>query len=458
MSIRWRLNFLLVGFCAFILVSVLLASWAIGLYMQEAFAQFTSAAEMLRQVEAVRRNLAISTSDATITTDADSEEPPGVMSTHRLMEVIRGLYDDPAVLAAVAEVEKALNDAEPPNLPDVDRALARLRVPLSRQGQIAAERVDRVQARALLALGLNGLLAVLIVPFGVYGIRRWLSWPIAHLALGCDAFGRGALDYRVPVLGDDELGALALQLNEMAHHLKESRQALVERERLAAVGEICSSVAHGIRNPLSGMVSSAEILLDRGGLSPQDRSLVGDILEEGARLEQRINRLLSFARSQRFEPMPVDLALTLKGVMEEAAPAARAKGIRLNAVARHHGPYRVMGDPDLLANAVLEVIQNALEQPSERGRVDVELRLEADVVEIRVRDFGAGFTLIALGRATELFYTTKPRGSGFGLASTARCLRLHQGNLLLGNHPEGGAEVVLRFPATQASPEDHAAV
>lgn len=238
---------------------------------------------------------------------------------------------------------------------------------------------------------------------------------------------------------------------QSVHQALEFERRRVEeerRERLAAIGELCSSVAHGIRNPLAAIRSSTQLTLELGKLDENSRNRLKDILAEGGRLGDRVTGLLNIAKANRTG----FIDLELREVVEMAANSVRIECERRNLLLRVQvptAPIQVRGDRRQLEQAVIELVSNAIEHspPGKTIEVAVSRASQNGHAEIRVQDQGAGVSEDVRERVFDLFFTTKESGTGIGLATVKRVARLHGGDVELDTRSRnGGACFVWSLP------------
>ena len=229
-------------------------------------------------------------------------------------------------------------------------------------------------------------------------------------------------------------------LAETNRELREARDQLVEAERLAAIGELSAAVAHGIRNPVAGIKTAAE-LARRATPAPDDplRESFVDILTEADALDSRISELLDFARP--FAPQ-LRARRPERGRARLAAPAAPPDR---RATASPSTPTLADGLPphELDEAQIEQVVPRALHQrdrgdagrrhahgrrPLATGRGEDGDRRRT-VLELRVRDTGHGIPRRQLPKIFRLFYTRKARGTGVGLATVKRIVDGHHGRI-----------------------------
>jgi two-component system, NtrC family, sensor histidine kinase HydH len=226
--------------------------------------------------------------------------------------------------------------------------------------------------------------------------------------------------------------------------MRDQQARLLSAERLAAVGEMASAVAHAIRNPLAGIRSSAELALDGDGHS--FREAAEDIIAEVDRVEDWVRELLVYARPIDGPPEAVDLnTIVQKSVATYAREIAKRK-IAVDASLAPNLPF-VRADASLLAQALNSLIANALDAMSDGGRLSltsaaVDHRGE---VELQVSDTGYGMRPEELSRIFRPFYTSKAKGLGLGLPLAKRIIERYAGRLSVQSEPGGGTTIAIRF-------------
>ncbi len=228
----------------------------------------------------------------------------------------------------------------------------------------------------------------------------------------------------------------------------ERRVASERQQRLASIGELCSAVAHGIRNPLASITSSAQMALRYQPEDDRLRQKIDEILTAADRLNNRSTRLLDFASlpSRQFDRF--ELSPRIQGVVQDVQPRLDALSMTLNVEIVDPG-LRVYGDPELIEQAILEVVANAIDHTGESGTITIRCHIADDMpdhVTIDIRDSGPGIPERLTDQVFELFFSSKPGGGGFGLALVKRAVEHHRGRVFALNAAEGGACIRLVLP------------
>lgn len=213
--------------------------------------------------------------------------------------------------------------------------------------------------------------------------------------------------------------------------------AELERLRpLAEMGRMAATVAHEIRNPLTGISANAELLretLERH----EDVESVDIILGEVERLSRLVTDLLYYSRERTAERKHMDLGWLARATCELSAAEAESAGVRLS----WSGQGRGSGDGELSRQALLNVIRNAIQACPRGGTVGIIV----DGRAIRVRDTGPGVPQALRERLFEPFVTGRTRGLGLGATVAKRCQQRQDGDLLLEETGPDGSVFLLTW-------------
>ncbi len=221
--------------------------------------------------------------------------------------------------------------------------------------------------------------------------------------------------------------------------LEASQRAVLQNEKLAAIGRLAAGIAHEVRNPLGVIRASASMIQESFDAHEEAHRACQFIRDEIDRLNGLITALLAFARpaQPRFQSVSLE-KVTDRGLQLAAEALAR----RQVTVEREYSASVAdcSADPDLIAQVVLDLVTNAAEAVEPGGRV--VLRTDGDVreVSIDVADDGPGVDPADAEQIFEPFFTTKAAGTGLGLAMAARIVETHNGRLELEMGRGAGAD------------------
>lgn len=246
------------------------------------------------------------------------------------------------------------------------------------------------------------------------------------------------------------IGALALYvclfwlIRRADRTIKQQRTQLLEAETLAVVGELTSAVAHNIRNPLSSIRSSAELVQ---AFPQEDGSEhAAEIIREVDRISLRINELLRFSGKTSQLAESVDLVGLLLACVREHQPAFTARGQRLRFECSL-STANIVADQALLQQVFHSLLSNAEEAMAAGGECLVRLNpLDERKVRVDIVDAGCGIAPEAAEQVFRPFFTTKPKGLGLGLPLARRIVERFGGSLNLDSQPGAGTMVSIVFP------------
>jgi len=240
---------------------------------------------------------------------------------------------------------------------------------------------------------------------------------------------------------------LLLTVQSLRSDLAEKNRQLERRNRLAALGEMAAGMAHEIRNPLGGIQLYASLLAGDLADQPQSLTLVNKISAGVKHLERLVSQVLQFTREMTAHRVPSDAAEVIEQAVDLAGPTFAA----LQAACDVEGPrpLKLEFDPNLLSQAVLNLLLNAAEAVGPKGHVKVNWSAicgrhgDAKKLRLTVRDDGPGIAANLLDKIFNPFFTTKETGTGLGLAVVHRIVEAHDGAISVRNAAGGGAEFEL---------------
>jgi PAS domain S-box-containing protein len=227
----------------------------------------------------------------------------------------------------------------------------------------------------------------------------------------------------------------------------ESRRQL-ERQldfstRLAAISRLTGGVAHEIKNPLNAMALHLEVLKSKLTDQQPEIEVIG---REIKRLDTVVKTFLNFNRPMDLQYKPMELNALVREVLALVSVEADARHLQIQS--DFSESMWISADPDLLKQAILNVINNGLEAMSSGGSLAIRTECNADDCVLTVADAGPGIPLEIQNRVFQLYFTTKQNGSGIGLATTFRVVQLHNGTIDFTSEPGKGTTFRLRFPRT----------
>ncbi len=229
------------------------------------------------------------------------------------------------------------------------------------------------------------------------------------------------------------------------------RDKLVHTEKMAAVGQLVSGVAHEVNNPLTAILGFADLLMENPDIPESARKDLRVILQEAQRTKQIVQNLLSFARQMPPQRAEVQLNSILRRTVQLRSYDFTSHGVEVIEHLDENLPA-VMGDAHQLQQVFLNILNNAYDAVHEIGRparIEIMSTKAGDAVEVSFRDNGNGIT--QPDRIFDPFFTTKEvgKGTGLGLSICYGIVKEHGGEILCQNNLGApGATFIVRLPAT----------
>ena len=314
--------------------------------------------------------------------------------------------------------------------------------------------VRRRTVIVFLAITLAGSLLALVLS---HYLTQRLSGSVKLLVAGAEQLACGNLDQRVEVRSGDEFQELAETFNAMAEALKardeqlkeQAKRKVMESERLAMVGQLAAGVAHEINNPLTGIVTYSQLLLEKVPGEGSTRSSLQKIVTQANRCRKIVRGLLDFSRQSKPDERPCNVNAVLQDCLSLVGNQALFHNIEIVRNLACDLPLVPM-DPSQIQQVFLNLIINAAEATPGEGRLTLATRLAATdkAVEIEFADSGCGIKPADLERIFEPFFTTKGarRGTGLGLAISYGIIKEHKGTITVESEFGKGTTFVVSLP------------
>ncbi|MEO1183529.1 MAG: ATP-binding protein [Cyanobacteria bacterium J06636_27] len=243
---------------------------------------------------------------------------------------------------------------------------------------------------------------------------------------------------------------LEAEVAKRTEELKAAQAKLVERERLAAIGEFASGIIHEIRNPFTTMKMGLNYF-KKTDKSEAAQVRVSLALEEADRLERLLKEILMYAKPQRLDLVQIDINQFISQMLESLRmiPAATQRQIEYYPPSTQ---LKVMGDKDKLKQIIINLVRNACEAISVGETVKIQLEFannskeQEEQLSINICNGGEPIPPEVLPKLTQPFYSTKSSGTGLGLAIVKRIVESHNGKLLIKSSTEEGTTISVKLP------------
>lgn len=304
--------------------------------------------------------------------------------------------------------------------------------------------IPRLAMAALLSLPGLGLWTVLFdksaTPSRVFRVATVL---VAMLLLGAFVFLRQYVQ-------DQALMALLKESRRGYENQKRLQSELVQKEKLASLGNMVAGAAHDINRPLTSIMSYSEQLWAKERLTEEQNLLVRKIVQQAHRTRDLVTDLLNFAQQSPAEKIPVDVSMLLHRASQMLESRRLPGAIRVGLSIDPDFP-RVQGNANRLFQAFVEIIENAMDALEEAGGGSLEITAQRQGQEAVLQFSDTGPGIREPKRVFDPFYTTKPvgKGTGLGLSAVYGVIQDHSGQITCQNKPDGGALFVVRLPAEE---------
>jgi PAS domain S-box-containing protein len=207
----------------------------------------------------------------------------------------------------------------------------------------------------------------------------------------------------------------------------ELQKQLITAESLAAVGELASTVAHEVKNPLAGISGAIQLLGEGFHAADPRKEVIGEVLRQIERLDNTINDLLLFARPQVPRPQEVDLEHLLDKILavlkEQPAMQRVEVGLQLDK------GFALCADPQMIEQLLMNLLLNAAQAVEAKGKITVSAAKCNSQAVITISDTGKGIPGDILEKIYTPFFTTKHRGTGLGLSISKKIVEAHRGTI-----------------------------
>lgn len=310
---------------------------------------------------------------------------------------------------------------------------------------------DRVRSLNILALiAMPG--AVILAAILVYILLNQVLEPVRRLAVGAGPAGGTRIKDEVKELSR-RVHNLMEDVDQTQTQLQQSREHLVQSEKLALVGKLAAGVAHSVRNPLTSVkmrLFSLERSLD---LTPTQREDMEVISEEVRNIDTIVRNFLEFSRPPKLKLQNVSPSDVVDMAIQLLKHRLEAYGVEVE-LYRHRKLPQIEGDPEQLKEVFVNLIVNACDAMGENGKITIReeegfSEPMGRVTVIKVTDNGPGVPESIREKVFQPFFSTKEEGTGLGLSIAMRIIEDHKGCLSLRTKEGKGATFIITLPCRE---------
>ncbi len=230
-------------------------------------------------------------------------------------------------------------------------------------------------------------------------------------------------------------------------------QQLEHSRRLAALGSMAAGIAHEVRNPLGTLRGLAHFFGSEEGASDACQKYSKFMISEVDRLNLLVTELLQFGAPREVKHDKIDIKTLVEKAVALLEKDFKEKGVRF--VHRCDEDTDLYGDPDLLLQALLNLLKNSIQATPGGGEISVDIGGNGESCRIAVTDSGVGMTEETRSKMFDPFYTTKKKGTGLGLAVSHRIIERHNGHFEIRSAVNAGTTIIMVFPHKEKQPDRH---
>lgn len=290
----------------------------------------------------------------------------------------------------------------------------------------------------------------------VYVPHIWMAWHMHPDFMASQFIEIGmffVIGFVIGVLSDHERAQrfkaeeTARQLSEVYRQLQDSFEQLRRADRLSALGELASGMAHEIRNPL-GALDGAVQILRRDELPNATRREFGELAAgEIGRLKSLVNNVLDFGRPKTPHVTDTDAGMLVESVAKLISETAKLSGVEVR-TDLDECSHSLKLDVDQMKQVLLNIGLNGVQAMHSGGTLTYRTKREGGFVDFEIVDEGSGIPEEEVERIFDPFYTSRPEGTGLGLSIAYRIVSQHNGHILVRRNATKGTTFVVRLPAT----------
>lgn len=288
------------------------------------------------------------------------------------------------------------------------------------------------------------LLALILVIYARNTLNREFIQPMSAVTEGAKIISHGELDHKITARGVEEVNALARTINRMAQDLEESRVALIETEKQAALGALIPVVAHNIRNPLASIRATAQVLedIDNAKELQECRQAILDTID---RLGRWVNALVSYLHPLKPNYRLVHASEMINAALSLLKTRGEGKHLRITRT-DWENDLRLNADPDLMEQALFALLANAMDASPQNGEINIRLVRREGNLEISIHDEGPGLPFDPQPNNLAPGPSTKRFGTGLGIPIAYKICQQHGWKLAFHSGAGKGTTAVIAAP------------
>src|SRR3984957_12532491 len=276
-----------------------------------------------------------------------------------------------------------------------------------------------------------------------YLLARRILAPVKRLDRAAEAIAQGDYDIRLPVDSRDELGRLTETFNNMCGSIQSARRELIQKEQIATIGRLSTSIVHDLRNPLAAIYGGAEMMVDSDLPPSQVKRLSRNIYRASRRIQELLQDLVNVSRGKQRTVEVCRLRDVISAAWDVLAREAETQSVTMS--------FDVPEEIELplersrMERVFVNLFSNSLDAMPDGGRVEIAAWREDSAVLVEVGDTGPGISSEVRASLFQPFHSSKRNGLGLGLALSRQTVLDHGGDMWADGDGSGGARFCLRL-------------
>lgn len=313
------------------------------------------------------------------------------------------------------------------------------RLSIFRSFETADQRLESLRWNILL----TWIVAVLAGLALTYLLASRILAPVKRLDHAADAIARGDYDIQLAVESRDELGRLTETFNNMCSSIRGARRELIQKEQIATIGRLSTSIVHDLRNPLAAIYGGAEMLVDSDLPPAQIKRLAQNIYRASRRIQELLQDLVNVSRGKEKAVEVCRLRDVINAAWDVLARVAESQAVTLS--------VNVAEDIELplersrMERVFVNLFSNSLDAMPDGGRIEIVARRDGAVVLVEVGDTGPGISNEVRASLFQPFNSRKRNGLGLGLALSRQTVLDQGGDMWADAKAAGGARFCIRL-------------
>jgi signal transduction histidine kinase len=307
----------------------------------------------------------------------------------------------------------------------------------------STKNIEMIVQTSISNIVITSISIITIVGISAAYLSKSISIPILKMKKNVELISKGKSGIKNDDSGIIELDELSNMITELGIKIEKYQQELVKKERLSTIGEMAARITHDLRNPLTTIKNSIEILKIKKPEIIKDNQQYFDMMHDAAsRMNHQIDEVLGFVKIKPSEKTNVKFQELLSKILETIELPNNIE------IKRPKEDYIIWCDSIQLQNVLINLILNSVQSiGKDHGKITINLEKEDEYDKITIEDTGSGIPESSLETIFEPLYTTKQNGTGLGLVSCKNIIEAHKGKIYAQNSSKEGAIFTILIPS-----------